>query len=321
MEHDGLIPYFHQMLPEDFLSAQEVLNWRWVPKDVFLDTETRLGIGDRFRLSPVCPISGIPRHKNDYFVLFYMYTGNMTCEFDKESWNIGANQALLIPPGVEYEIAPCSRGDIGVRLSMQRGLLEEQPGLSDLSAISAYLDYDPERPGQLPCALRFHTALFAKARWYIDEMCCEHFDPDRHTYMMLPSLLSLFLAALDRCTDITHRERASSGRMTVNEVRRYIKTNYATATLRSTAQRFGFSPNYLSYMLKCATGMGFQQIKQMECVAQSARMLEETGLTVTQIAREVGIHNITHFYHLFSQRFGVTPAQYRRKGRGQRGEA
>lgn len=91
----------------------------------------------------------------------------------------------------------------------------------------------------------------------------------------------------------------------------FIRTNYASATLRSTAARFGFSPNYLSALLKKSTGMSFQKFKQDAAIAQSGRMLLETDMSVAAVAQAVGIRNLTHFYTLFSARYGVTPAQYR----------
>lgn len=305
MLHEELPAYFRRLLPEDFPTVEEEIFWEWLPRDVFVDGDSRIGIGDRFRLAPLCPTGGIPVHKNDHFKLIYVYSGVLTLEFDTVR-HVNEEQAILIPPGIPFKIHPCRRQDMAVQLSFQPALLSEQVGMEDLSAFFA---------GNV---LMFDTNRSPMVRWYLDEMCCEHFDPDRHTYMMIPALFTLLLAALDRCVEVSRQERIRANTITVDEIQRYIKTNYNVASLQSTAKRFGFSPNYLSHMLKSATGMGFQELKQRAAVAQSAQLLLETDLTVAQIARNVGIRNITHFYGLFSARYGQTPAQYRQQHRKER---
>lgn len=311
MQHTDLTAYLKNLLPEDFSTVQQELDWTWLPQDVFIDGASRLGIGDRFRLAPISPGEGIPHHANDHFKLVFVYAGSLTFDFDT-SVTISGEQFLLVPPWVPFSVQPCSRSDIGIQLSFQTGLLCQQEGLTDLPAFSRFLALSEAWPaGDLV------LEASPMALWYLDEMCCEHFDPDRHTYMMMPPLFSLLLAELDRCADVSLQKRLSANRITADEICRYIKTNYASATLGSTARRFGFSPNYLSHMLKEATGSSFQALKQSTAIAQSARLLLETDMTVAQIAQAVGIRNITHFYSLFSSRYGMTPAQYRSGTRAQ----
>ena len=43
----------------------------------------------------------------------------------------------------------------------------------------------------------------------------------------------------------------------------------------------------------------------------SARQLSETGRPIVEIALDCGLHNLSHFYALFRNRFGVSPRRYR----------
>lgn len=301
MEHAELPKYFSSLLEEDFLSQNALESWHWLPKDVFSEAETRLGIGDRFRLSPLCPTMGFPRYTAEFYQLIYLFSGSYTVTAGESQLTLSAGQALLLKPGAALSVAPCRRSDVAVHLALHPELLEVMPWSGELLCLSE----------QSAACQVFYTQRFPKAAWYMEEMCCEHFDPERHTYMMMPQLLELLLASLDRCEDFDARKQSGAGELTVMEIQRYIKTNYARCTLQTTAKRFGFSPNYLSYMLKKATGRGFQELRQTEALTQSARLLRETDLTVSQIANAVGIRNMTHYYTLFHERYGVTPAQYR----------
>lgn len=307
MTHQELNGYFQRMLPEDFLSYHQLLDWQWLPLDALERGDARVGIGDRFRLSLLRPQASFPANESDFFRMYYCFSGNISFEFDKEEITLTSGQVLLTSRRVSHSIRPCSREDLCIHIAIHPELLAQQPGIRELPA---FLDFLQEE--NCPEFRLFHTGRFPMARWYLEEMCCEHFDPDRHTYLMMPSLLFLLLPALDRCVDVESRGRSSPGRRTTEAIVRYIRTNFDTVTLQSTARRFGFAPNYLSYLLKKTTGMGFQELKQDAAISQGARMLLETNLTVAQIAQTVGIRNITHFYSLFSARYGVTPAQYRK---------
>ena len=43
----------------------------------------------------------------------------------------------------------------------------------------------------------------------------------------------------------------------------------------------------------------------------SARQLTETARPILEIALDCGLNNLSHFYALFRQRFGVSPRKYR----------
>ena len=96
----------------------------------------------------------------------------------------------------------------------------------------------------------------------------------------------------------------------------YIDANSATATLAEAATRFGYTSGYISKALKRATGQSFSQLRQERCILRAAvLLLAEPGRSVTSIADEVGIGNITQFYRLFDQQFHMTPKAYRQERR------
>mgnify|MGYP004504029663 FL=1 len=42
------------------------------------------------------------------------------------------------------------------------------------------------------------------------------------------------------------------------------------------------------------------------------QLLEETDLSVSEVARQVGFNNVTYFHKRFKQSFGITPNQIRK---------
>ena len=315
MEHEDMLGYFQTLLPEEFLALETIQHWRFGPPDPHTRPPQRIGLGDLIQVLPYRPLSGFEKHRVPHFAFLFVHAGSFTLRFDQESVTVFAGQTIFLAPDCSLSVDPCEKGDVGILLPMEKEVLTDHMELQDLPAFASYLHLDEPTNRLQPDSpfLLFQNSRWAGTQWYIDELCCEHFEPDRRTYLVFPHLLQMIFACLDRCVDSTARKRQPTTPLSVQVILRYMKTNYATISLAETAKRFGFAPNYLSHLLKEYTGMSFQELKQQECMAQAARMLQETTLSAAQIGTAVGIRNTTQFYKLFSARYGLTPAQFRKE--------
>ncbi len=101
------------------------------------------------------------------------------------------------------------------------------------------------------------------------------------------------------------------GNHKLSDILIYIDNHCDTVTLDSVAETFHFHPSYLSKIVKNNTGLTFTNILQNTRLKQAAVLLQNTRLSVTDIAHQVGYNNITYFYKLFQEKHGITPAEYR----------
>lgn len=72
-----------------------------------------------------------------------------------------------------------------------------------------------------------------------------------------------------------------------------------------------FHFDYLARCLKKYTGMSPLQYLHHLQVTQAKSLLENTGLSVAEIGRQVGIDNASYFIRMFRKQTGMTPGQYR----------
>jgi AraC-type DNA-binding domain-containing proteins len=72
-----------------------------------------------------------------------------------------------------------------------------------------------------------------------------------------------------------------------------------------------FSSYYLARCLKKYTGMSPLQYLHHLQVKRAKSLLENTGLSVAEIGRQVGIDNVNYFIRMFRKQTGMTPGQYR----------
>ena len=77
----------------------------------------------------------------------------------------------------------------------------------------------------------------------------------------------------------------------VVQIIKYIEENYKDITLTSVAKKFHFHPNYLSSLLKKATGKNFKYIIHEQKLKASSYLLKNTNLNIEDISEDVGYSN------------------------------
>lgn len=101
----------------------------------------------------------------------------------------------------------------------------------------------------------------------------------------------------------------------ISEIVRYMNNHYMQElSLHVLAERFYVSPYYLSRFFKEATGFTFVEYVNIVRVKEATKLLEQTTLKVSLIARKVGFGSVTHFGRVFKSVTGYAPLHYR-KGR------
>lgn len=137
---------------------------------------------------------------------------------------------------------------------------------------------------------------------------------------MLHSLLNLLGLAIVR------QERtvvAPEVRNRISKIINYIHTHYyEDINLEQLAQQFYISQYYLCREFKRHTNRTVVQYINITRVMNAQRKFMETDLNITEISRETGFSNITHFNRVFKSVTGMTPSEYRKifKQRGRHWE-
>lgn len=99
----------------------------------------------------------------------------------------------------------------------------------------------------------------------------------------------------------------------VQKAIKYIETYYSSnITIKSISDAIYVSPPHLQKIfLKCVGITPYQYV--MDCRHQKAKeMLEITGVSIEEVARQCGFVNNAHFSTTFKQKEGMTPLAYRK---------
>jgi AraC-like DNA-binding protein len=89
-----------------------------------------------------------------------------------------------------------------------------------------------------------------------------------------------------------------------------------TVRVPDLAAMVGLSASHLSALFHAATGGGVQAHHQALKMARARRLLDMTDLSVTEIAREVGMRDPLYFSRQFKKAHGISPTRYRSLHKG-----
>jgi transcriptional regulator GlxA family with amidase domain len=81
-------------------------------------------------------------------------------------------------------------------------------------------------------------------------------------------------------------------------------------TATEVAQTVRLSPAHLRELFKDATGKSILQYRRELRLRRAKHLLENTFLSVKEVAAGVGIESVSHFIRAFARAYQITPARY-----------
>ena len=92
----------------------------------------------------------------------------------------------------------------------------------------------------------------------------------------------------------------------------FIRENYRNVTLGDVANKFHYSQDYASRLIKTLTGYTFTQLLKKIRLHKAASLLKDTAITLQDICDDIGYMNPEHFIRMFKKEYHMTPSEYRK---------
>lgn len=249
----------------------------------------------------------VPEHVHDYVEISYVYRGRAPQIVNGTQLTLVQNEVLLLDAACPHAVGELGEHDLMLSIVISRSMLRRslEQSLSSTSAVSQFLlnalNDETDHRGHV----HFRTGSSRRARRYMQEMLCELLEPTAASPQIVSRLFELLLVELMQ----TGVPALPSAQVAV--AMSYIERHACDCTLDDLAHHLHLSPNYASALLKRQTGRAFMQLVQESRLTRAAALLD-TGATAEAAAREVGYANTSFFYKKFAERYGCTPAAYRR---------
>lgn len=119
---------------------------------------------------------------------------------------------------------------------------------------------------------------------------------------------------LIRLIDLSAKLPEAQPSLPLKRITEYIDANLTPLlSVETVASEFGFSANYFSTVFKREAGCTVLEYITERRLLRARSLLEDSSLKITQISSQLGYQNPSYFCALFSKKYGLTPAQYRRR--------
>jgi len=107
--------------------------------------------------------------------------------------------------------------------------------------------------------------------------------------------------------------RKNVSRGVLLEVEKEIKERYAeNLTLKELSQKYFINSSYLGQIFRKKYGQSFKDYLGSYRISEAAHQLLKTDKKISQIAEEVGYHDLDYFINKFIEQKGCTPSRYRK---------
>lgn len=133
------------------------------------------------------------------------------------------------------------------------------------------------------------------------------------------SFCERFTAFMQYLYKLMRQEQDDSNHEFGQNIVNYIQNNAnLPLTLSQLSEKFYFSPNYLSTLIKQYTNMPFKQYLLSVRLRMAIDLLVSTDEQVAIIARNSGFSDAGHFNRVFKKEYGVSPNTFRRREKSRR---
>jgi AraC-like DNA-binding protein len=110
---------------------------------------------------------------------------------------------------------------------------------------------------------------------------------------------------------ITKNDRDELQKTMFHEILDYMYSHYQDISINKLCSVFGYNADYFNRIIKSHTGMTYSRLLQSIRLEAAANLLKSSKFPVENIAEEVGYHNISYFYRIFFNTYGMTPNRLR----------
>jgi AraC family transcriptional regulator, melibiose operon regulatory protein len=274
-------------------------------------------IEDNIFISQRVPSAYIPIHTHQYIELIYVYQGECTVVLESKEKKLTKGAIIIIDKHTPHTVKATSISDIIIEMKLKHDYLSTGflSRFTNKSIISQFLIdslIDSRRANNY---LYFPFEVSSKVVGIMEQIMSEYFEKDFFSADMINGYLYILFTELIRQSNSssqTQKHNLGYKDDIVLDLLKYIDDNYKECCLTDLAEHYKYHPNYISAVLKKATGKSFKDLLQIQRLNKAALYLSNSDLPIPDIADEVGYSSVSFFYKKFNDVFQQTPKEYRK---------
>ena len=253
-------------------------------------------------------------HMHTFFELVYVYDGKCRQDISGTEIEMHTGDICIIPPDISHTIYSFDDSII-LNIMIRKDTLHTifQNFLASKNALSSFFLNNIYAKHANDYIL-FHTGYDAALKDGFLRMYWESLNKDRYYFQAISTTLTLVFYLLIRDYESSIQMPKFGHKLDVQRyaIIQYIQENYRDITLNDIADRFHYTPEYASKIIKKATNMTYTEIILRIRIEKAEDLLLNTNLSIAAISEEVGYDTTEHFIRQFKKYNHNTPTAYRK---------
>lgn len=260
--------------------------------------------------------SVIPNHLHEDLEIIHFKEGNAVYEIDFNKYNVEGESIVIIGKNIVHGVEPNKtiegKGNVFV---FNTSLLE---GATYDFISSKYINPIINEEADLPkiISIKENSEYFHYLKKILEDISNIFFEKRNAYELKIKNRILEFFAHLYefnaiRINQITEKNKQKQIKM--EKIFYFIHENYnKNINLEDAAKIISLSPTYFGKFFKEYTGQKFIDYLNNYRLGQSAQLLLNTNLSITEICYEVGFENLSYFISSFKKLFKETPREFRK---------
>ncbi len=259
-----------------------------------------------------------PEHSHNYVEVQYVYSGSITQYCDGKEVKLKSGQILFLNQNVTHRVLKAGKDDIVINFLIKPAFFNDILSLtkSDNNLLKFLMGtiYTHEVRSEY---LHFKVSEIREIQQAMSEIIIELYEPSQnteiHDILMKLNVAKLFTLLIKHIDKLEVSSEDAFEAQLMFQIINYIDSDFSTGSLKDLSAIINIPDYKISKMIKKNTGKNFVTLIQDKRLAYAEELLLNSKLTIDEIAYEVGYENLTYFYKLFKNKYGMTPLKLRKE--------
>ena len=253
-------------------------------------------------------------HNHDYVEIVYVARGSCVNLFENSSFPMKAGDICILAPHAMHALSCVNDDSCILNMLVNRRFFDKRflNILHGGKLMAEYLEGILFERDVSPYVL-FPTGedpwLQAMAAAMLGEIEEQEYAYETALSLLVAQFLLRLVRRYEASAVVPNKSGSTQNELIVG-ILSYLNVHYSQTSLNETARYFGYSPAYLSRMIREQTGKNFNTIIAQIQVEQAVRQMNAGKTNLTEIAQEIGCFDTSHFNKKFKAVYGMSPRQY-----------
>lgn len=257
-----------------------------------------------------------PLHRHSYFEMGYVFDGQCVSVSDGEESSLKTGDLFIVSLQALHQMKTCSKEDHVFNIMISTHLFDEQ-FFGYIARYDLFSQFFLNSIFNIPsdACLVFHSDEQTDFSYYILKILYEYIICNRQDPNYVRLLLACIFQELSRKyqQEMEQKSRRENEGLSISNVLKYLAKNYATATLKSVADHFHYTPRFMTGFISKYTGSSFVHILRELKLQNAWHQVLHTDLSFDQITKSVGYNERGYLDRVFKKRYGKTMSECRKK--------